>query len=48
MASIYGFTLKNRKTFQGLDWQGKPASIILKFGISAFETMLISLQSTLW
>lgn len=21
MASIYGFTLKNRKTFQGLDWQ---------------------------
>ena len=22
MASIYGFTLKNRKTFQGLDWQG--------------------------
>ena len=22
MASIYGFTLMNRKTFQGLDWQG--------------------------
>ena len=27
MASIYGFTLKNRKTFQGLDLQGNQGSL---------------------
>ena len=27
MASIYGFTLKNRKTFQGLDWQGNQGNL---------------------
>ncbi len=30
MASIYGFTLKNRKTFQGLDWQGNQGDIHYK------------------
>ena len=27
MVSIYGFTLKNRKTFQGLDWQGNQGNL---------------------
>ena len=27
MASIYGFTLTNRKTFQGLDWQGNQGNL---------------------
>ena len=27
MASIYGFTLKNRKTFQGFDWQGNQGNL---------------------
>ena len=30
MASIYGFTLKNRKTFQGLDWQGNQGDLCYK------------------
>ena len=30
MASIYGFTLKNRKTFQGLDWQGNQGDLLYK------------------
>ena len=30
MASIYGFTLKNRKTFQGLDWQGNQGNLDYK------------------
>jgi len=30
MASIYGFTLKNRKTFQGLDWQGNQGDLHYK------------------
>ena len=30
MASIYGFTLKNRKTFQGLDWQGNQGDLWYK------------------
>ena len=30
MASIYGFTLKNRKTFQGLDWQGNQGNLHYK------------------
>ena len=27
MASIYGFTLKKRKTFHGLDWQGNQGDL---------------------
>ena len=27
MANIYGFTLKNRKSFQGLDWQGNQGDL---------------------
>ncbi len=27
MASIYGFSLKNRKTFQGSDWQGNQGDL---------------------
>lgn len=30
MASIYGFALKNRKTFQGLDWQGNQGDLCYK------------------
>ena len=30
MASIYGFMLKNRKTFQGLDWQGNQGNLCYK------------------
>ena len=30
MASIYGFSLKNRKTFQGLDWQNYTKFLKLK------------------
>ncbi len=30
MASIYGFMLKNRKTFQGLDWQGNQGNLHYK------------------
>ena len=30
MASIYGFTLKNRKSFQGLDWQGNQGDLCYK------------------
>lgn len=30
MASIYGFSLKNRKTFQGLDWQGNQGNLYYK------------------
>lgn len=30
MASIYGFTLKNRKIFQGLDWQGTQGDLHYK------------------
>ena len=30
MASIYGFSLKNRKTFQGLDWQGNQGDLHYK------------------
>ena len=30
MASIYGFTLKNRKTFQGLYWQGNQGDLCYK------------------
>ena len=30
MASIYGFSLRNRKTFQGLDWQGNQGDIHYK------------------
>lgn len=42
MASIYGFTLKNRKTFQGLDWQGNQGNLYYKekrwLGITTAET----------
>ena len=27
MASIYGFTLKKRKTFQGIDWEGNQGNL---------------------
>ena len=30
MASIYGFSLRNRKTFQGLDWQGNQGDLHYK------------------
>lgn len=30
MASIYEFTLKKRKTFQGLDWQGNQGDLHYK------------------
>ena len=44
MASIYGFTLKNRKTFQGLDWQGKQGDYTIKakrwLGTTTAETAL--------
>lgn len=30
MAIIYGFILKNRKTFQGIDWQGNQGDLCYK------------------
>ena len=50
MASIYGFTLKNRKTFQGLDWQGNQGNLHYEgkklLGITTAETAVRAISST--
>ena len=50
MVSIYGFTLKNRKIFQGLDWQRNQGNLYYNGkkwpGTTTAETAVRAISST--